>query len=97
LVKEQLYGYLITFAVPFLVGYLAKAKWSTWAKFGLTLVFSGTIGALTIYLTTDTWTWNFSVPFMLSIVAASEIYFRAFVDAIPGLKKWLAQNGNKGT
>lgn len=89
------YAYIVALAVPFVTGYISRASWSTWAKFGIALGLSLAIGAVTITLTGNDWKWEWSVPFLLSIVAAAEVYFRAFVDAIPGLKLWLANNGNK--
>ena len=64
-------------------------------SFGVLLVLSGTIGAVTTALTGNEWTWEWSVPFFLSIVAASQVYFVAFIKAVPNLKAWLARNGNR--
>ena len=89
------FAYIVAFAVPFVTGFLARSTWTTWAKFGLAAGLSLAIGAATIAITGNDWEWEWSVPFLLSIVGASEVYFRAFVDAIPGLKKWLAENGNR--
>ena len=89
------YAYIVTLAVPFVTGYISRANWSTWAKFGIAAGLSLVIGTVTIALTGNDWKWEWSVPFLLSIIAASEISFRAFVDAIPGLKAWLAANGNR--
>jgi hypothetical protein len=61
-------------------------------RFGLTLVFSTALGLATMDLTDFEWSWEAAVPFVVSLVGASEIYYRTFVDSIPGVKDWLSKH-----
>jgi hypothetical protein len=95
---KQAWAYLVALAVPFIVGLLSKCSWASWAKFLMTVVLSAAIGLVTIRVTTDKWG-EWSLPFIVSLIGASEVYFRVFVDAT-GLKGWLADHwvkDKKGT
>jgi hypothetical protein len=90
---KQAWAYLVALAVPFVVGFLAKCSWPSWSKFTITVILSAAIGLVTIRITTNTWG-ELTLPFIVSLIGASEVYFRIFVDGT-GIKEWLASHFNK--
>jgi glucan phosphoethanolaminetransferase (alkaline phosphatase superfamily) len=84
------WAYLVTLAVPFLTGLLTKASLKSYLKFIIAAVLSLVVGFGTLYATggIDWSNWEI-IPFLASLIGASEVYFRAFIDAT-GLKSKLA-------
>jgi hypothetical protein len=75
------------------VGLLAKASTPSWAKLAGSIGLSIAVGAITIWQTTGTWEW--SVPFMLSLFGACELVYRGIIKNIPGASDWLAAHLRK--
>jgi hypothetical protein len=94
--NKAAYAYLIALAVPFIVGLLSKCSWPAIAKFGITAALSVAIGLGTLAIdgAFSDWQWSKTLPFIVSIVGASEVYFRLFVDAT-GIKPWLLDHFHK--
>lgn len=83
------WAYLVALAVPFLCGLLTKCAWPAWTKFTVTVVLALVIGVVTVVLTGDQWTWGTTLPFLVSVIGAAEVWFRYVIERVPGLTEWL--------
>jgi hypothetical protein len=80
------YAYLAALLIPIVCGLLTKASWPSWAKFLVVIALSAAVGAITIWQTSGSWEW--SAPFVLSIIGASQIVYRTLKALVPGILDW---------
>lgn len=85
------YAYIAAILIPIAVGLLSKASWPSWVKFCITIALSVAVAAVTVWQTTDSFSWSWA--FLLSIIGTAEVVYRVIVKNVPGVSEWLARNG----
>lgn len=83
-------NYVVMAVVPVLIGLLTKASWPSLVKFGLVVVAAAVCGLVTMEVKDLPWTVEGILPFIISLVGTSQVFFMLFVNKT-GLKEWLAK------
>ena len=84
---NQLWGLLVSVAVPFVTGLLVRRSWAKWAKALVAFVLAGLVGIVTTYVSGN---WSGDVwVIVLACFGAAQTTFYLVVNNVPGLKEWL--------
>lgn len=85
------FAMLVSIAIPFVVGFLAKANWNGAIKFAIAVVLSLAVGFGTVALSGDIPLGDWWQVFLASILAAKSTYWLLIEKT--GVKEWLANQG----
>ena len=84
---QQLWGLLVSIAVPFVTGILVRKSYSRWLKTAVAFVVSGVVAVVTIWVSGKWGGGAWAIVF--ACFGVGQLTFYAIVDKVPGLKAWL--------
>ncbi|MBN1459826.1 MAG: hypothetical protein JXA57_09820 [Armatimonadetes bacterium] len=91
---QQLWGLLVSVAVPFVTGLLVRKGYAKWLKALISFVLAAAVGVVTTYVTGN---WGGGAwVIVLACYGAAQTTFWLVVDRVPGLKEWLYSHLNTG-
>jgi predicted Na+-dependent transporter len=89
---NQLWGLLVSVAVPLVTGLLCRQGWPKWSKALTAFLLAAVVGVMTTYLTGN---WGGGAwVIVLACYGAAQTTFWVIVDRVPGLKAWLYDHLN---